>query len=610
MSRLEAVLLLAAGVLAVIAIVAPLTGVVPDTRPQLTRAVQVWAVTFLLWRLLALIPAQELPGWLRRHRFPAGVALVSLVLLLGQRLYVSRAGLGFGGGGDPERFPAGILFNEIDNLFYASFPAQAAEQGVVLFLNPHTLEPNPRVYLNLVFLVVGKLAAALDSPPFAVLVCLGLVAAFAVIFLTYWNAITAGFSERAARWAVILVAFASGVSAPLIVLHRLVGGTGPPPQGADIWFQDALTYSSFYAYPFHTIAYAIVSVVVLLAMKTEDEDLPATRRNVMLAGLVATSYLIASTHPYEAVMLLGSYGLYGLAGVVLQGKPISRPALILTALSIGALPATAMNWWISRQPAWRGFADAAMTLAESRWFWLAGYGVVLWLALAGSAWSFRRRERGKGNWFAIWSLALILLLVVVNVRQSKIMAGGFIAFSITGGFAIDLVQGAFERTRSTLARGIGWMVAAGLAVLLFGTSAFLYALVYVDRPADREVVGIAREIRGLTRESPAVLADETTSLWLTGLAPVRAHASHWALTPDFQAKRDLQARAGLEEPEDAVGDTTRAEDFADLLLATAPDFVIVRKDARAHAFARERADLAEVRCLERYCLYRFAPVGP
>jgi len=583
------------------------------TTSSVMQTMQVCAVVFLVGVLYWLIPQSRLPEWLQRNRFPTAIALISILLLLGHRFFVSGAGLGFGLLGSADEVSSGIIFSWMDNLAYASFPAQASLSGVYTFLNAHTTRlDNPRINVNLVFLLVGKIAGWLNAPPFAILVCLGLVATVVVIFFTYWNTRIAGFSERAARWATIFVAFATGLSVPAILLQRFAGLGLASKGGADLQFQDALTFTSFYAYPFHTIAYGLLSIVIFLTLILEDDNLSTLKRCSILGGLAFAAYLLCSTHPYEAVMLLATYSLYLLLGVLWYRKPFKRGLSTLIALTLGAMPATALNYWISQQPVWADDLSLALAgLWHARTFWIVGYGVVLWLAVIGALLSFRRRYYNKGNWLAIWSLALFFLLIIVNIPQSKVLSGGYIPFAILAGFAADLLQQHLGKIRSGWRREIAYAGAGILIVLLFSTTLFLYTFMYQGFPLDREIMELGNEIKRERHDSPTILSDDVTSLWLVSIAPVRAYVSHWALTPDFHPKIDQVTHAGLKPIEDSDPpdySTATVDEFIALVHVVKPNYLVLSKESKAYEFATALPDeLKEIRCLKRYCLYSAYP---
>jgi hypothetical protein len=270
-----------------------------------------------------------------------------------------------------------------------------------------------------------------------------------------------------------------------------------------------------------------------------------------------------------------------------------------------------MNYWVSQQPAWKTTTSLALTLWRPRSWWIIGYGIVLWLALAGSILSFRSRYYNKGNWLAIWSLILFVLLVVVNIPQNKVLSGGYIPFAILAGFAAGLLQERLVEIPSGWLRRLANAAAGIISVLLFSTTLFLYTFIYRDSPVDREIVELGYEIRNLNSRSPTILSDDTTSLWITSVAPVRAYVSQWAYTPDFYEKVGEVTRAGINPNEDSDPPnyaSATMDQFIALVHTVKPNYLVLSKESKAYEFATALPDeIKEIRCLKRYCLYSAYP---
>src|SRR5262249_5296029 len=138
----------------------------------------------------------------------------------------------------------------------------------------------------------------------------------------YWIARQGGFPIPAARWAGVFIAFASGITYPLEYLLSPFGDRVFSLLGADKCYLHALLFSTFLIYPLVAVAYALMCLVILLALACDSPELTTKQRVGRLALLCLLTMLLGFTHPYEHAMLFASYGVFL---VWSQFVPTSRP---------------------------------------------------------------------------------------------------------------------------------------------------------------------------------------------------------------------------------------------------------------------------------------------
>jgi len=578
---------------------------------KLSGMLRVFGIVFLLNAAAVIVASRRTSPHPSLHIFPFAVALSLLILLVGYRTVIG-AGMGLDRNGqDSSTTASGIILNDVDNLSYASWATQAKE-GRFTFEVLHTTEDHDAVYINPYFVLVGRAARALDIPVLAVLNFAGLGAACVTVICVYYITVFAGLPILAARWATFLTAFSSGLSSVMTCLHALLGI--PLLLGVDVIYLEAIMFTTFCCWPYQACMLALLAMAILCITVCE------TRRGgwskVCFVALPFIILFLASSHPYDALMLLGSYFVFALLSHLWASDRVdwNRRILLLILLAAPVLPATAYSYWVSQQPVWSHFAQAALGEWRPRWAWLIGYGLTVPLGIAGAIRCLRRRESPAARWIAVWTLLVIVLLVGVNVnRTTKLCNGGHLPMCIAAGFACAALIGGMRQMKQpglrVAAYGAGclavvMMTATGFGMLLYGFRAHTY---------DSRLKDVALQIErySLDDSFPAVLCDVRSARMLTVLGPVRVYAGHHALTPDYHAKREALIRAGIQpEPNGQWRDSVDEDMLKPLLKESNVDFLLIREDAPARRFADKSVHLRLISQTETWQLYDVTPKEP
>ncbi len=498
--------------------------------------------------------------------------------------------------------PCGIIANPTDGFSYAAW-AQQAKGGAWRFSNPYTTEAHDALLLNPYFLMVGRAARQFDVPVFAVMTVLGAAMAGVTLVAVYGSALRIGFSRRSAGWAMILAAFASGVSAPILAVKdqlgiRFLGG-------ADLFFQDAILFSTFFSYPYHTFGIALLSLTVLLVLVIEDRNTGCRLRRGCFALLGCLALFLVLVRPYEPLMLLATYVLYFVLCLGrVERQTLRRRAAVVGLLAVAILPPLSYHGWVAKQPVWDHFAFASLSLQRDRWFWLIGYGAVLPLSLIGAWSSFRRNERSPACWLAVWVVLVTVLLTVICVPQSKVCAGGHLPMCILAGAAWNDLLDRLRRTRHRLVRVGSYAAAAGVALLLFVTSGHLLGS-YRSYGYDADLKRVAATIRRLSENPvPAVLCDAQTGEVLPGVAGLRVICGHWALTPNYVKWRAELARCGVERAASSLPIPEGSAALSALLRRTGVEFALLPKGVKAADYLAEIDGTVLIESCGRWLLFR------
>ena len=510
-------------------------------------------------------------------RFPLSVAAAFLALLVGYRLWIG-AGFGLGlFGAEGGAVPSGFLYNESDNFSYAAW-AKQGELGAIRFTNLYTTDEHGSVYFNPYFWFVGTLASLFGVRVTGLLVVFGIAASALTIVCSFHIARRAGLSPVAARWTTLLVAFASGLSWPVIaVAHRL--GAVTPTVGADLSFQDAIPFSAAFAYPFQSASLALLATMILLALRCEEQN-GGSRRRLAFAALACGAGLMGTMRPYEGIMFLGTYAVYA-TWSALRGKRTQLAVGCVLLACIG--PGIGYAFWVSRQPVWREFAAGLDELGHPRTFWMIGYGLVLPIALITSI--AELRGRSSRWWFAAWTLIVAGALIGFNLNASKVSSGAFLPMSLMAGHGIAKVAKRAGRIRAKAARRIALATGFLLSTGFFPTSAYLLARIYENRTYDAGIAQAARIIQASDTRHPKVLCDTRAGLLLPVLAGARVFAGHWAVTPQSSSKRDRLIRAGIQRQSGAAQTAPNPQVFHDLVEEIDVDFILLREQSPAVPYA-------------------------
>lgn len=560
------------------------------------------------------VPAEELAKdtavfSLHESRFPAAIALLVLVVVIAYRLF-GGAGFGFLPPDATGQVPFGIIHNEHDNLMHLSWASQAAE-GHWLFEDRYTLEEHPRAYFNPYLLLVGRLAAGVGVQPQAVLVLFGLAGIPVVLIGGYWIARQVGLSIGAARWACVFMAFASGITYPLEFLWSTFGHVFPF-LGADKCYVDALFFPTFLIYPLITVAYALMCLVILLALACDSPELTTKQRLGRLVLLCLLTMLLGFTHPYEHAMLLVSYGFFLVWSLfVPTSRPFVRRRLpIFLALGIGSGVVVGYFLWLARQPVWDHVAKVSSVIEFDPIIWAFGYGTLLPLSLMGAAACVLDPRRERANWLTVWMALLLVLLIALNIKQTKVSAGGHLPLCILGGAGLVYLWRRIAELPANWQRALGTSGLALVAVSLFGSTIGLMADKFGKHfLIDTDLVACARHIEvpaSLDDPRPRVLCDHDAADTLVPLSSIRIYCGNHYKTPDWRTKVERQAAAGIEPVIDPalLEPNVQRQTLAELLQEQKIEYAILKHTTAAYTNIHTIPGVVPLYAQGNWSLYR------
>jgi hypothetical protein len=528
------------------------------------------------------------------------LVVVSVGLLVAYRI-ATHAGFGFVDHGPNGAILTGFLANPSDNFSYVAWGMQAAN-GRWLFADPYTLTPHRELYFNPYFLLVGIAARMARIPVPAVLILSGIGASAVTIYAVFMVARASGVGTRGARWAAAFAAFGSGLSG----LATVVRSGGDVVRGSDLRYAESVFSSTFYVYPYHSVAYALLALCVAGAVSpgTPRPGFVLSRRRALALAFLTAA--LAGTHPYEAVILVVSlWGSVAVAAVCGRRQEMRRRLRVAGICALGGLPILLYVSWLSSQPVWKYFAGQALANAQPRLAWVLGYGAPGMLAVIGLGVAVRRRDTVNLDWALTWLVLLAVLLIVLAVPQTKVACGGYLPIAVAAGATMEHWTAAARRS-ARLLRG-----ALVGAIVVVSVSSFVFLLGIVLRPhyVDGELLEIVRRVRETGTAPARVLAPTDAAGVLPALGDIRVYAGHWGLTDAYPEKVDQLRAAGFESEDNAAeAETNQAErsrDVFDRLVRTVgPQFVVSYRTRPATDFARRSPRLRPLECLERWCVFQ------
>jgi hypothetical protein len=540
--------------------------------------------------------------------FPCLLSVLFPLVLVGFRFWTG-AGLGLSQAPRPDgAIPTGIVFNYLDNLSYASWAQQAkfaSPLGSILY----TTEPHPAGYLNVLFVALGLVARWLGTPVMGLLNVAGLVGTGIAIFAVYHIALRMRLTESAARWSVVWLIAGSGCSAMVRVVCSLLEVSSEPYVGTDSFYFDAFGFSAFLIYPYHAFSIGWMSLMIWLVMIIEDYRSPARQGlQFLLLGILTLG--MSFVHPYEGHMAVASYVAYAAIGARgTEGYTRRRRAIALTLLVPTLIGDGYAYWLVQSGPVWDHFARASLSIQYSRLAWLVGYGFILPIALVGVGRVIWDDRIAKARWMASWTLLLLFLLIVLNVKVTRLSNGAQVPISLMAGtgwaYLLDRVRGWEPKWRRKLgyvaAAVVGGVLVSQNVALLWGFSGRSSAHV-----VEADLAQAAAVIRRLAHSPlPIVLCDVTTGAVLPGIAGFRVYAGHSPLTFGFAAKTWSLSGAGFNPAQDTpsldLGRIRAA--FEGILVSSRADFVLLKMEATALQFASTNSKLDLVGSFGRWRVF-------
>jgi hypothetical protein len=313
------------------------------------------------------------------RRFATGAAALLLAITL---LPFVLAVLGTPPGA---RFTGEIGGSEDANVYYAFI--HQARDGHWLFVNPLTLEPHGRMFVNVQWLLLGKLQA-LTGATDLVVGQLWRLGGAVVLLGAFWLLAATFFTGWPRRIAFLAFATGGGFGWLFWALHVLgiatfkwdyyyaPGGVRTTP--ADVFF-NGIPFNLYAVHGLQTASHALFLVGMLAFLRGET-----TGRARFHVGAGLATLALGLSHPYEFSTLLATFGVYALLTVhELRAAP--RAAVRRLLPFAVAAPAVAYSLFVyAWHPVFRGWTESNVFPPHSPLHTFVAFG----LAAALTVWRF------------------------------------------------------------------------------------------------------------------------------------------------------------------------------------------------------------------------------
>jgi hypothetical protein len=444
----------------------------------------------------------------------------------------------------------GIVLNVPDTAQYLAWAHESRD--AVLIPNTLTSEPGEPVFLNLFWLMAGRLSSAFGLELSEILQVLRPVVGAAYLAAIFWfiGLVTPGGAQR---WITFfVVALGAGLGWVFVIAKQFTGELAFP---LDLNIMEPNTFLTIMAFPHQAMAGALIVTILGLSLRAFELD---SLGAAAVAG--ALGLALGLQHGYDLLIV---YAVVGALTLVLcfRGPSRLRPVVLCGVIcapsGAAALYLLALT---ARSPVWRGvlaqYGNAGVqTPHPGHLLILMGLPLILVLiaALVIGAQAIRgeRRVALPGNvrelLLLTWLIVGFALLYVPTSFQVKMLAAWQVPVGI---YATRIV---FKYAASVLPRLVRVrpevLVGIGLVAAVLPANVYHYAWRFVDLARhdypyylERDDVAALQWLEANAQPSDVVLSSLTVGQYVPSISGSRPFLAHWAATLDFFEKRRLVAR--------------------------------------------------------------------
>ncbi len=427
---------------------------------------------------------------------------------------------------------------------YLQWSRQAME-GRWTFEDRYTTERDRGLFLNLLFLVWGRLARWLHTEPIWIMQATRLVAGWVFLVGVYLLAALL-FERPTARWgAYLLAAFSSGLGwlQWLLFRHREIHS---PDFGGGLSQPEAISFTCLYVNALFAGSLALLVLILFFFVWGYTTN---RLRWTLLAAL--GMLLLGNVHSYDVLVVfptVASYVLWTLLTGRKQWRDVWPHALVFF---LAGLPGPGYAYYVTRvDPLYRAKAETVLRSAPV-YGYLSAYGIPLLLAVLGALHVRRLRPAGMllVFWLVVGFLAPFVPTSVIPFPR-KLVEGYHLILCVLGGAALAyqiepwLTERGWPVSRTALL-GLVVLVTAPSNLMVVRTSLeyartnnqyllenYLMPPMYVSRAEYDAMVWL----RDHTTPDDVVFSTNLIGNHIPVVAGNRVYIGHWAETRSIGAK--------------------------------------------------------------------------
>jgi hypothetical protein len=416
--------------------------------------------------------------------------------------------------------------------------------------NRLTTEPNEPHIVMLFYYGVGKIAGWVRIGAGFVYEYLGALFAILLVFSLFWIVDHFASSRYQTWWTFLTLLIGGGLGAYLLILNRIdrIRSLGPFQQTVGEGLQEAIMFESYRnhyivstLFDTHFLFFLLMALAAIMALYWAVSSFTILRA-VFAAFMFGTATLF---HIYDGVTL--SCVAMGVAFVLWIRKLPARHAVITAALCCVAAGA-ALLWqvWLYRRsglpiPIYRGKSILVTELALA---YTLAWGLIVW---------------GLGRYWRGAGVRECFLLGWILGCTALTLTGPFYPYPDRGTLTLQvplmIVAGAIY---FSWRRRVSWRHALVALVLMGASPVFkiprrvMVAERQLERSGSQDAhiwmspdhQKLVQALRDNATEDDVLIVDKvrppwgTDDLWLTSGFSGRLYAGHYAVTPDYDRKRD------------------------------------------------------------------------
>jgi hypothetical protein len=345
----------------------------------------------------------------------------ALVALLVVAVSLIPYAIGFARSSPHHEFGGFVIASEDGQTYIAAMQQGAA--GAWRFRLLYTPEEHPAIPIYLFYLALGHIAASLHLPLILVYHASRLLCGWLFLLTIYRFSAIFLSTVVLRRISFILTAFSSGLGWLLAIIggSLALGGISP----IDFWLMDAYTFFTLFLYPHFSLAISLLLGIFGGMLASFRSLSSAGSRGLWWPGwgvAMACALGVTIVNPYlllVAAVVLGSYWLF----LCWRRRFLPwKEALALASLAFPAVPLLAYYVSVTVGPVWTAFSSQDVALSPPLPYYIAGYGLVLLLALPGAYYAWRRPNE-EARFLLVWVIVIALALYAPFKLQRRMITG-------------------------------------------------------------------------------------------------------------------------------------------------------------------------------------------
>jgi glycosyltransferase involved in cell wall biosynthesis len=451
---------------------------------------------------------------------------------------------------------SGIIFNDDLNTYFARI--REIQNGHFLLIDPFTHEPQPRIWFDPFWLIVGLLGRFFSLSPAASFHAFRILLTPVFVIIVYHFLKRFTTNTRVRVFSLFLIFFASGVGGPLFPIV----GNGPPVYGTyntsiDLWVPEAFPYLSILVSP-HFMAATTLLVVVFHAFFLALHD--GYKRHLLWS--IAAALFLFLFHPFKIPVVYGILLCYS-AIFLYKSRQWKQTLRIFGVFLLSTLPAVGYIAWIMKVNsvlAWHSTQNLQIT---PPWYQLvSGFGLILTFAILG-IWLLRKKNfefRWQNVFLLTWLVFGFYLLYSPFIYQRRFIDGLFIPLAVFAAHGLSITAEKISQWKSITAMPILFIF---LFIGLFSTNILTTStnieyvlsakqqssfLTYLPKPYLASMEWFKKN----TEEEALVLSSPLPGNFVPAVSGNRVFIGHRPMTIFFDQKHEVVKRF-FENNEDDEG---------------------------------------------------------